>query len=65
VDKYLKCYYCEFETEKLTEYEQHVEREHPSFPAYPSKKYIQRHGLKSQNKFAENLPCVEDLINPD
>ena len=53
--KYHKCYCCNFETDFAKQYQQHVKQEHEGKPVYPSKEYIQKNGLKAQDRFWESL----------
>lgn len=36
VDKYFKCYYCNFTTDLDVVYQRHVQDNHPSIPVYPT-----------------------------
>jgi hypothetical protein len=54
-NKYLKCYFCDFSTDIDSEYQKHVERNHPSKPVYPTIRQIQELGLKPQDKIWESL----------
>ena len=44
-----------FSTDIDSEYQKHVERNHPSKPVYPTIRQIQELGLKPQDKIWEEL----------